>query len=397
MPYVYAIIKDEDSLHLHLMQKYISRPQNVEPYELAQYFDYATSLSDPYCSCIPETSTDKIGLSKSLRLDALAMEKTICEVEAENDVVAISHRRGGFTDIDWYFGEDIAFHIYTNFGYGSMSDFTSTFMYNNIILAPYSYYVKYKDSTYATVTRCTNCYKLEYTEWRRVMTDCLNFYNALINSDETYIFNWLEKHLSEMVSGLERFLSATSCNFIDSYENNHVSKMAYVSGDDFWLIKSQKIAHSIDFIENLKILPVEINTQGYIKRIISLYFAFLPMLKDKINQTSEIIDKENSILQQLKASEDYPLYNRLYEKYNNKKEWFFSANKFKKTWFLMHLLKRINPNYNLDEIRIRLKSLNKLIEKVTKQAEKVSDLRWFLRLLNEELEYMQKHVAEMQE
>jgi uncharacterized coiled-coil protein SlyX len=51
----------------------------------------------------------------------------------------------------------------------------------------------------------------------------------------------------------------------------------------------------------------------------------------------------------------------------------------------------------LDEIRIRLKSLNKLIEKVTKQAEKVSDLRWFLRLLNEEFEYMQKHVAEMQE
>ena len=162
MPYVYAIIRDkDDDLHLRLIQENIPWSTDVSPYELARYFDYAISLSDPYCSCIPETTPDKIGAMKSYRIKAYSMELTINKIQRENDVVAISHRYGGFTHFDWDFGEDVSFHIYTNFGYGSVSDFTSTFMYKEIVLAPYSYYVKYKDSTFATVVRCTNCYNLD--------------------------------------------------------------------------------------------------------------------------------------------------------------------------------------------------------------------------------------------
>lgn len=394
MPYVYAIIREDDNLHLRLIKKNISKPQNISNNVLAKYFNYAISLSEAYCSCLPQTTPNKIGLMKKHRMDAFAMETTIKKIQSEHNVVAISHRYGGFTHFDWDFGENITIHIYTNFGYGNASDFTSTFKYKDIILAPYSYYVKYKNSTFASVVRCTNSYYLDYDEWYKVMTDCLAFYNAIIRGNETYIFNWLNNHLSTMITGLERFITLNCYNFYDAYENNHVSKMAFVSGDDFWIIKAKKIARSIEFIENIKVLPVEIDTKNYINRLLTLWNSFLPKLEEKIIKTKKLLNEEKSYLQVLKESGDYPLYNKLYNKYYWKKSWYQPENNLKMIWFLMHLLKRINPQYNVKEIRTHFSPLNSLIEKVNAQTNKVSNITFLYESLKEEFEFMQNQMEE---
>ena len=105
--------------------------------------------------------------------------------------------------INWKFNDDISFLISTNFGYGLSSFFYAIFKYKDLILAPYSFYVKYKNSTFASVTRCTYEYSLNYDSWNSVMTDCLDFYNAIVSKDSKYVFTWLDNQLNEMVSGLE--------------------------------------------------------------------------------------------------------------------------------------------------------------------------------------------------
>lgn len=364
MAYIYAIIKEENSNILSKVTRYIDAPQGVSEFELCDYHDYAFSPAEQYCSYLPRINASKLAYTKKYRLEAVALERATKKIRAEygDRLVAVSHSNGGWTGINWIFNDDIKFQIGTNFGYGSVSYFYVLFYYRDLILAPYSFYIKYGRSNYASVIRCTYEYAVNYNSWDKVVTDTLEFYNAIVSGNESYVFSWLDHQLSEMVSGLEKFIYSTSAYFADcSINNSHISGYAITTGDDFWIIKSEKIAFSLDFIDNISKLPSQVKPENYIKRIELLCEKFSPLLKEKIDATKNILANQEGKLAQLLQDRDYILYDKMYSKYYWNRQWYMTSNKINMLRFLISLKNR----YGIarDEIRNRISDLKQLLDK----------------------------------
>lgn len=380
MGYIYAIVKNESNKTLSKVSEYIRNISNIPLYRLCEYHNYSISLNEQYSSCLPFIyEKDLSSYEKQLRREAVEFEETSCEVKKKYNPIAISHRKGGFTTIDWRFNDDVSFLISTNFGYGMSSYFYSKYFYKGIMLAPYSFYVKYKRSNYASVVRCTYEYDVNYNSWTNVMDDCISFYNAVVFNNENHIFEWLTNHLNIMVSELEKFLNASSANFLNEYINrSHISGYTSVSGDDFWIIKSKKIAYSLDFIDNIKILPIQINPETYVSRLLKLCKDFIPQLNIKIENTNLILLNLEKNLVKFESEEDYPLYNRLYSKYYYKKDWYLYSNKFKMIWFLMHVKQRLHINISLSDIKTKINQLNIQIKKIDKCKSEINVIKTLL-------------------
>lgn len=384
MPFIYAIIREQETGKL----KYVREQYNyahIEDSVLCDFFNYTTSLSDAYCSCLPEIPIKSLNREeRSDRQAAYLMQQALDEFKSKNDVVAFSHRYGGFTHFDWNFNDDITFHIYTNFGFGSMSDFNVTFMYKDVKLTPYSYYVKYRHSDYASVVRCTYQYYPKFEEWERVMKDCLDFYDAVVNDNESHIFEWMKKQIEVMIDGLNKFLCLSSYTFYEERHNvNKVSKMTTMTGDDFWIIKAEKIANSLLFIKNLEVLPMQVEADKYSTRLLEIAETFVPMLSEKISAMQKEVTIEEEKLRFLKMKGNYPLYLRIKEQYYYKKQWFSSSKKFSMIRFLMKLLKRLYPQYRLVEVRQRLKALDTLMKKIDDETKTLTKQKNLLRSLEE--------------
>lgn len=395
MPFIHAIIREKETGKL----KYVKEQYNyahVEDSVLCDFFNYATSLSDAYCSCLPEIPVKSLNREeRSERQDAYLMQQALNEFKAKNDVVAFSHRYGGFTHFDWNFNDDITFHIYTNFGFGSMSDFNVTFMYKDVKLAPYSYYVKYRRSDYASVVKCTYQYYLKFEEWSHVMSDCLTFYEAVVTGNENHIFRWIKDQIEAMIDGLDKILNSSFYTFYEERHNvNRVSERATLTNDDFWIVKAEKIANSLLFIKNLEVLPMQVEADKYSTRLLEIAKTFVPMLSDKISSLQKKVSIEEFNLQSLKEEGDYPLYIRIWEKHYYKKRWYYSSNKFSMIRFLMKLLRRLHPQYCLVEVKQRLKALDALIKKIDDATSKLNIQKRLLNSLEESFSTLTANLKE---
>lgn len=379
---LYAIIRENGKLTF--VEKPIQHVQNVSKEELCKYHNYATSLGSAFTSDIPRIKEELLNNNnKAYRMDAIDMQHAISELKKNNDIVAFSHRYGGWRHFDWNFGEKVTFHIYTNFGFGATSDFTATFKYNNVILAPFSYYVKYRDSDYGTVTRCTYQYNLNYSEWKHIMQDCLSFYNAIAKKNEAYLVNWLNNQLSTMVGGLENIMNINSCCFFNSkYNFLRVSSYAVLDKDDFWLIKSHKIANSLMFVTNIEALPCQINKVGYIKRLYNLCMNFKPMLRNKIKEEKHKLDVILSQIESLEKQGDYPLYSRLYNKFG------YRLTNYRTIYRLLHIAKRIDPSITKAKIRERIEKFTVLKREIDALDYKKGKLQFLLNSLQEDAKKM---------
>lgn len=379
---LYAIIRENGKLTF--VEKPIQHVQNVSKEELCKYHNYATSLGSAFTSDIPRIKEELLNNNnKAYRMDAIDMQHAISELKKNNDIVAFSHRYGGWRHFDWNFGEKVTFHIYTNFGFGATSDFTATFKYNNVILAPFSYYVKYRDSDYGTVTRCTYQYDLSYSEWKHIMQDCLSFYNAIAKKNEAYLVNWLNNQLSAMVGGLENIMNTNSYGFFNSkYNYLRVSSYAELDKDDFWLIKSHKIANSLMFVTNIEALPCQINKVGYIKRLYNLCMNFKPMLRNKIKEEKHKLDVILSQIESLEKQGDYPLYSRLYNKFG------YRLTNYRTIYRLLHIAKRIDPSITKAKIRERIEKFTVLKREIDDLGNQKKKLQLLLNSLQEDAQKM---------
>lgn len=385
--YIYGIIKENGVNSLRKVSYPIKELFPISDYELCKSHEYATSFYSAYCDSLCSIDIKQLASNenaRNIRKAAVCFEHSTKKFEERygDRIVAMSHRRGGWYGINWKFNDDISFNINTNFGFGSCSYFYAIFMYKDIILAPYSFYIKYKNSTFASVTRCTYQYSLEYKSWDSVMTDCLNFYDAIVKKNYNYVFTWLDKQLNEMVSGLERLIDRSSAGFWDeSINKSHASGFATISGDDFWLVKSKKIAYSLDFIRNISSLPAVIDTGLYAKRILLLCKKFQPKLIVKIEEVSKLYDIQLNKLSELKESGNYQLYDKLYKKYYCERRLYKSD--FKMIYFIL-LIKRISPTLSWKERRIGFAKFKKLKKDISDLESEMKLTKYLLDQLNED-------------
>ena len=385
--YIYGIIKENGVNGLRKVSYPIKELFPISDYELCKSHEYATSFYSAYCDSLCSIDIKQLASNenaRNIRKAAVCFEHSTKKFEERygDRIVAMSHRRGGWYGINWKFNDDISFNINTNFGFGSCSYFYAIFMYKDIILAPYSFYIKYKNSTFASVTRCTYQYSLEYKSWDSVMTDCLNFYDAIVKKNYNYVFTWLDKQLNEMVSGLERLIDRSSAVFWDeSINKSHASVFATISGDDFWLVKSKKIAYSLDFIRNISSLPAVIDTGLYAKRILLLCKKFQPKLIVKIEEVSKLYDIQLNQLSELKESGNYPLYDKLYKKYYYERRFYKSD--FKIIYFIL-LIKRISPTFSWKERRIGFAKFKKQKKDISNLESEMKRTKYLLDQLKED-------------
>ena len=301
--YLFAIIKDSECKKYKLIKeevkpgteyslKWVLKPLQGYQYNINNYC-YDDNLGSSYTNCLPQVEKDD-GLVNQRKMAYALWEKSteICE---KYDVVALSHRRGGWHNTHWEFGDSVSFDIRTNFGFGSASYFDIVYKYKKLTLASFSHFIKYKNSTYASIMRCTRSFPLRYSWWEGLMNDCISFYNALVTKDKSYVFTWINEQLSALCSGLEGFVESNSWTF-ESYKEYGVSYHTEINGDDFWILKADKIAQSLQFITNIKELPIEINGVEYINRIINACNSIHPRLNTKIESVKhELLQAEEEL------------------------------------------------------------------------------------------------------
>lgn len=356
---IYAIIRGDNG---ELYQRTFPLALDYEPSnaELRQPFNYSIDLRNQYTSDLPYIACDlPLNAYADLfhRRNAIAFKQTIKRIKLEYDVVAYSHRRGGWHTFKWNYNDYIKFLICTNFGYGSSSEFISRFYYKEKQLTPYSDYILYRYAGYSEIIRYTYKYRLDYNEWSRLMEDTLVFYNAICENEEHEVFQWIRNHLNIMVSGLEKLFTAQNYfDFPQVYGSNET-----VSGNDLEVVKAEKISGSIDFVKNIEDLPTQINSDYYIKRIKDLTSKYADYAKYKIVDIKNEILKLEHQLESIEISTEISVYERLKEWHYYKEKWYNKSNNFKMIKCLLSINKRLHKPFLINEVRSSLNKLNNLL------------------------------------
>lgn len=368
---IYAIIRDDETSKLKKVVEstYITRP--ISDAELCQFHDYAIDLYDAYCSTLSSVNVNKNGFvpQETFRRKAVMFEEAISRLtkKYKDKLIAHSHRYGGWKSFVWRFNDDIKFIIRTNFGYGSNSYFEQSVYYKGLKLAPYSKLVKYRYANFTSITSHTYSYQFIYSEWDKLMSDALYFYNAIVEHKDNHIFHWLTQHLDKMVYELERYINASYCYFDNIIIENNKGDISYrtsserVEGDDFWIAKSNKISEALLFIDNISELPIQVDPEKYVNHIRQINETFFPLLEDKIELLKNDAKKLQDNIDAIENETPYALYIKLYDKYYYEKRWHLSENNYSMIRFLMTILRR-KSDINNTKIREILKTLDKQIQ-----------------------------------
>lgn len=273
---IYAIVRNKDG---NLTLKVFPLELDFEPsdYQLRQFHNYSVELGNQYASNLayldPKDPEDnqRLEWTRGCRRKAIAFKHTTNRIKSQNEVVAISHRYGGWTTFKWNYNDDISFEVYSNFGYGSASRLLTRYFFKGIQLTPYSDYVRYRFADFSELKQYTYRYRLKYSEWQTLMNDTLSFYNAVCKNQENEVFHWLRSHLNRMIDGLRDLINKSFyvfCFYDDSAD--------YISGFDLDEVKAKKIGGAIELFDNIKILPHQINPQKYINALIDIIDKYQP-------------------------------------------------------------------------------------------------------------------------
>lgn len=354
---IYAIIR-EDNGKLVLKTYPVTLDCEPSDSELRKYFNYSVSLGDQYASDLRYLRpNESLSGTRQYRRAAIAFQQTTNRIEMQNDIVAISHRRGGWKTFTWNYNDDISFEVYSNFGYGSCSELITRFFYKGIQLTPYSDYIRYRFANFSQLIHYTYNYSLVYSEWRKLMNDTLSFYNAVCDNQENEVFRWVKSHLNQMMDGLNKLLTQSSYYF---HRPNAPSEC--ISGDELEEIKAGKIGGAVEFVDNIKNLPHQINPQEYINTLYDILDRYHLQATEKEKALKEYITNLEQHVAQLSKQPVLSIYDRLHKRHYYKDNWHLSSKKIEMLRYLLHLHQRLNKPFSKIEIKDWIKQIPQLLE-----------------------------------
>lgn len=369
------IVPDGDNGKIKQLRFQCSYESEPSDSTLRQYWDFSVNPHEAYASCLRFVNPSVPLWDKEERRRAYAHQCTMDRIKKEHPrILAFSHRKGGWTGFDWEFNKDIKFHVSSNFGYGSSSYFFLKIYYKDYQLTPYSYYVRYQYADVNEICRYTNSYCVNYDSWRKTMDDAEEFYNAVVHHQDTHVLGWIKGHLEKMLVILDEFIHKE----YGYYEGNYVEDMRKkqtetFTGDGWWITKTEKIVGSTDFIDNIRQLPVEVEPEMYIGRLIEINRKFLPLLKEKNASLEEQIQSLQRRIEEESQYDHYPLYKKLYDKYYDKRRWYYSSNKRNMFRTLLGLHHRHEPNYSYRQLKTIVKICLARVESINNLMSKKSD------------------------
>lgn len=291
----------------------------------ANGFCYAPCLSAQYSSETDPLQRNVRFSSYSLqsRIDNYCFVQDINNIRNEANVVAYSHRYGGWTAIDWAFNDDIKFVILTNFGFGMSSYFDSRVEYKGVRLCPFLHYVKYRYQTVGATLAYTFRYNCEYNEWEKCMRDAQKLYNAIVQRHDSAIFERMTEELYSLVSNIQILAEMNVARKRYAFKDSSTSGYCDLTDDDYVLICSDKVAHAIEFVSSIKQLPEQVQPQKHIDSIVNTCQHFKPQLQNKLSAYKEkLVEAEIKLSEREQDLDAFwkrnSLAQKIYDKFKNK-------------------------------------------------------------------------------
>lgn len=163
---------------------------------------------------IQQRLNEKIALKRNLVLENITnrvvpylLDKYNKLNEQNQEIVAFSHRRHGFSFPEFQLNDDFKVVFKTNFGYGQSSYFYTNITYKGIELLPFSDWIRYRFADKADIIRYTRRYPLDNNSWLMTMNFTAELFNDSVNNPNQFIEKWIISECFEMVSGLELLLN----------------------------------------------------------------------------------------------------------------------------------------------------------------------------------------------
>jgi hypothetical protein len=253
---------------------------------------------------VEEKAQNKLAAYENLVL----REKAYClsilykECQKDEDIVAYSHRKSGWTMPDYILNEDFTVSVKTNFGYGRSSYFYLTIIYKDIEIVPYIDLIQYRYCDAGELIQYTKEFDLSQEEWDEAILFMKNSCELALENEDQFLEKYVFSVCAEFDKAFTNLLNCTTFNdmkFLDQ-------KQAYVNIRDtthnFIEFKGRKISQAISFISILSKLKENEVVQTTINTIIDANEKVLPELQaEKTKQTQTITELRQKANQEAKC------------------------------------------------------------------------------------------------
>ena len=274
-----------------------------------------------------EVLKDKEDLKELLKKHDLAYAIELAYENAINDsnIVAISHRKHGWSYPSFDLTKNLNVQFLTNFGYGGRSYFYVKLRFKNIDIIPFSEWVRYEDSRYDELISYSQDYRVDNHSWQGAMVYIKSAVNLCVKDEEKFVEKYITSECEWLVSGLKDIIAERKQ--MNNFDEK-IDRMDY---------KGRKVSGALDFIKSIKEYKSVISVKKFIGNIEQLNKDILPILLQELGQVNYDL-----YLAESKLAEQKPNHNKI-------KEEFLPLNKLKD-----RILKIENKNPDADNILLGL-------------------------------------------
>ena len=156
-----------------------------------------------------EVLKDKKDLKELLKKHDLAYAIELAYENAINDsnIVAISHRKHGWSYPSFDLTKNLNVQFLTNFGYGGRSYFYVKLRFKNIDIIPFSEWVRYEDSRYDELISYSQDYRVDNHSWQGAMVYIKSAVNLCVKDEEKFVEKYITSECEWLVSGLKDIIA----------------------------------------------------------------------------------------------------------------------------------------------------------------------------------------------
>lgn len=237
-----------------------------------------------------------------------------CQRIKENyDWKMISSESIGWTRYEYPIDNDFIVYVSTNFGYGWASYFDITVKYKDIIIAPYTYLIKYYKANMVEICNCTRAYYVDRNNWEVAFDFVKDFVNHGKENPATFAKQYIMNEVRDLVDGMIRIMQSpvsevqNKINNIGRYSDDYrrltcISNMPdedrqyfELNRTEFGVVyKSEKISCGLDILDSLKrLLPILPEVEASIDKIKSLNHLLIPEITALSTSIGQEIDALN--------------------------------------------------------------------------------------------------------
>lgn len=294
--------------------------------------------------------------------EAKIFQKNIKEISSSPNTIMYSHRYHGWTTMNYSINNSFKAMIKSNFGYGMSSYFFTILEFENICLAPFSYWIKYRYAMTHEIINYSKKHFLQDNSW----IESMEFIQEVIHDFNTDLNMFLQKYLIDecenLVEGLEFILNETIFEFYESKIKQKKISQQKIVNQYYWVIRKErlkgreldifranKITGALEFINAISKYDRIISVQRFINKIEFLNEKLYPKLliqknryQYQLESVNESYKQKNIILEREKLK--YQTINEELETFIKSKENLEELKKNDRNE-LVRLFSIKNPNY----------------------------------------------------